>query len=301
MIIKKQIIKNFFSLLLAVVILISIYLKKNDILKILANINLNWLASGVALYNINYVLRGYRLKYILNSRLNTSEAFYLCSTHGLYSYFLPARTGDASLPVMLTTNKITDWKNSIYVLLKTRILDISTLGFFIIISGLFMTEYINKNLKVAMLIIGTFMVSLLYIWEFLFKFKLINKYIKKFAPSNMSLISRPTFQEVAYSVSIWIFIYLSQYCTVKSINLNISIFEIILLSTVQLPLQLIPVQGIANSGNHESAWVITLMILGFSKTDGINYAISSHIIVMIYVTSLLIMSLSASKIKSSKR
>jgi uncharacterized membrane protein YbhN (UPF0104 family) len=256
-----------------------------------------WLILGIILYNINYVLRGYRLKYILNNNVKISQALYLCSTHGMYSYFLPGRTGDASLPVMLKTNKITDWKNSLYVLLKTRILDISTLGLFIILSGLFMQDYIYRNLKITMILIGIPMVLLLYMWEFLLK----NKYIIKFAPTDIFLINKPALQEITYSIIIWIFIYLSQYCTVKSINLNISIFEIILLSTIQLPLQFIPVQGIANTGNHESAWVITLSILGYSKTDAINYAISSHIVTMIYVISLLIMSLSASKIKSSKR
>jgi hypothetical protein len=56
-----------------------------------------------------------------------------------------------------------------------------------------------------------------------------------------------------------------------------------LLISLQLPLQLIPVQGVANAGNHEGGWVAGLLIVGFSAQQAVEFALTSHVILISYV------------------
>jgi hypothetical protein len=48
-------------------------------------------------------------------------------------------------------------------------------------------------------------------------------------------------------------------------------------------LQLIPVQGFANAGNHEGGWIAALAILGVPVSEGLEFALTSHAIILLYV------------------
>ena len=60
------------------------------------------------------------------------------------------------------------------------------------------------------------------------------------------------------------------YCIVKAINLPIGLGDIWLIITIQLPLQMIPVQGIANTGNHEGGWIAALVLIGIPFAKALN-------------------------------
>jgi hypothetical protein len=55
---------------------------------------------------------------------------------------------------------------------------------------------------------------------------------------------------------------------------------------MQLPLQLLPVQGLANSGNHEGGWVAALVLMGFNAQEALKFALASHGVLIGYVALL---------------
>ena len=66
-------------------------------------------------------------------------------------------------------------------------------------------------------------------------------------------------------------------------QLPISPSDIAFLIAIQLLMQLMPIQGFANSGNHESSWAAALMLLGFPADLSLKFALTSHAIILIYV------------------
>ena len=69
---------------------------------------------------------------------------------------------------------------------------------------------------------------------------------------------------------------------IKSIGLNLTIAEVTFISVIQFPLQLLPLQGFANSGNHEGGWVASLVFMGFETQQAMNYALISHGVIILY-------------------
>ena len=85
------------------------------------------------------------------------------------------------------------------------------------------------------------------------------------------------------SLAIWIAIALSLWCVAASIRLNITFGQMILLIAMQLVMQFIPIQGLANAGNHEGSWLLALTLLGHSVESALEFALISHILILLYV------------------
>ena len=56
--------------------------------------------------------------------------------------------------------------------------------------------------------------------------------------------------------------------------------------SIQLPLQILPVQGIAQAGNHEGGWVAGLALLGIPPAEGLNFALTSHALILVNILAL---------------
>ena len=87
-------------------------------------------------------------------------------------------------------------------------------------------------------------------------------------------------------MSIWAAVGSCFYCTIKAVGLSLGIGEVWLLISINLPLQLIPIQGFANTGNHEAGWVGALALLGISANEGLRFALTSHALLLSYVLAL---------------
>jgi hypothetical protein len=83
--------------------------------------------------------------------------------------------------------------------------------------------------------------------------------------------------------AIWLSIALGIWCIAAAIRLPIAAVDIVLLIALQLVMQFIPIQGFANSGNHEGGWVAALVLMGFPTGEALKFALSSHAVILIYV------------------
>lgn len=281
---KKNKAQCIISLLLACVVLIIAYYKGPSLYENLKQAKINWILAGLACYLINYIIRALRFKTISRQHLKIwPDTVRSVSLHGFATYMLPFRTGDFTLPVILKTISKTSLAEGGRILLKARLLDISTLGFWILLAATFSYIPISYSIKIAWFIVGVGMCLSPVIVKYLGKL-----WGKKF-PGLFSRIEifqtvyRFSWLEVLESLGVWAAVGMCFYCVVKAVGLQLGIGDVWLLITIQLPLQLIPVQGFANAGNHESGWVAGLMILGVSASEALKFALASHAILLSYV------------------
>jgi hypothetical protein len=91
---------------------------------------------------------------------------------------------------------------------------------------------------------------------------------------------------VIQSIGIWFAIGGCLFCAARAVGLALGPGDAVFLISVQFPLQLIPIQGFANAGNHEGGWIAALALLGVPASSGLIIALASHSLVFLYVVSL---------------
>ncbi|MCF8070731.1 MAG: flippase-like domain-containing protein [Desulfobacterales bacterium] len=264
------------------------FFKWNDLSIIYTKIGFGWALLGFGCYLVNHVFRGIRLKMIVGQSMKSyKQAFCFSSFHGFFSYLLPFRTGDFSLPVLLKSAGKTDFKTGVGILVKTRLMDFSMLGFFSILGSFFIAGKISPVIQIIWFVSG---LLLMISWIIFQKLGSFTTWIikKKFLnlEIDISAIFKLQWSEFFVTFLIWLGVYASQYFMIKSIGLDLRLPEIIFLSAVQLPLQMLPVQGLANSGNHEGGWITSMVLLGFNTQDALKFALASHGVLIAYVALL---------------
>ena len=281
-----------FSIILAVIIAGFFFYNYDKIANILKQISYSWALSGMAFYLVNYTFRGLRLKAVAGSRINYfNEALNFSVLHGIFSYFFPARTGDASLPVLLKSTGKLELKKGVSVLLKTRVFDVTILGCLSLFACAFGAREISGHTQFIWFLAGMLMTSSFFIYSKLGAggSLLLKRFFSFGDPYNEMFNFK--FNEFFYSFLIWLSVFSSQYCMIQSIGLDLSFSEVVFLSTIQFPLQLLPIQGVANSGNHEGAWVTALVLMGFKADSALSFALASHGVLIVYVLLLGIVAL----------
>jgi len=281
---KKNKAQCIISLLLAGVVLFIAYYKGPSLFENLKQAKINWILAGLAFYLINYIIRAFRFKTISRQHLKIwPDTVRSVSLHGFATYMLPFRAGDLTLPIILKTISQISPTEGGRILLKARLLDISTLGFWTLLAAIISSINISYSIRAVWFITGVGMclspVAVKYLC------KLGNKkdawILRRIATvRHVVQFSR---LELLESLGVWAAIGISFYCVVRAVGLPLGVGDVWLLITIQLPLQFIPIQGFANAGNHESGWVAGLMILGVSASEALKFALASHAILLSYV------------------
>ena len=276
--------KYSFSAVLSVIVLGIAFYYRHEMATALSSIDIVWVIGGFICILINYLFRAVRLNVLTSRSLSVWPAgLYCTSLHGFASYILPLRSGDLSLPFLLKATIHIDLKSGAVVLYKARLLEVFSLGICIFVTALIPSPTLPKSIKVTMFFLGVLMIFA----PLLFRKLLGNKKFpfgrfKSFS-KDLASNSKITFKEFLLTLGIWGSIAISIGCIAKAMELHMSVVEMALLIVLQLAMQLFPVQGFANSGNHESSWVAALMMMGHPGDLALQFAITSHIIILVYV------------------
>ena len=279
--------RRFASIGLAVLVIGFGVHKWPDVRRNLSNMDLRWAAVGIALYYLNYSVRAIRLRCLLPGKLKFwPDAIWLACFHGTTTYLLPMRTGDLSLPVLLKSHFGVEILDAARVLVKARLLDVISLGAFTLTAALFLPAAVSDFFRIVWIGAGAAMVLLPAVLRFLVHFAWWERVrlVRHLAAASRISAFRPI--EILLSAAIWAAVSGCLYCAARAIQLPIGLGGIFFLVTVQLPLQLIPIQGIANSGNHEGGWVLALSILGIPAETALGFALTSHGLMLVYVLAI---------------
>lgn len=283
--------KTFFSIALSFLLLalvaITCYMERATLLALVENAKLPWLTAGFACYICNYIARTYRLKKLTHSQeIHFCSLFRISCLHGFFSYFLPLRSGDLSLPLLLKKESGLSLAGGSAVLVKSRLLDMVSLGFFLALSTVFSFKHVTSYYLLLFALCSFSLIIIPYAMIFLLRFeKIASLQLVKKLPIDFEF-RRYTAMEIALSFLIWFFVGCTLFFVVIALSIPLSFLDIWFLTAIQLPLQLLPIQGVANAGNHEVGWIAGFSILGISPHLGLGFALASHVAIVCYVVLL---------------
>mgnify|MGYP003564577472 CR=1 FL=1 len=250
----------------------------------LTGIQIRWVIAGLICILFNYCFRALRLNVLTNRKLKVwPQGLYCTSTHGFVTYMLPLRSGDLSLPLLLKSIANMNLKEGATVLYKARLLELSTLGIWLVAAALVSFPKLPPAVIITLILSGILMVLTPFLIQRLFDrsflpFEKLQRVVK-----NLTKANKMNFREIMLTWGIWLSIALSIWCITAAMQLHLSIVDIVLLIALQLVMQFIPVQGFANSGNHESGWVAALVLVGHPLDIAVKFALTSHAILLLYV------------------
>jgi hypothetical protein len=203
--------------------------------------------------------------------------------HGFTNYMLPLRSGDLSLPFLLKSTIQMELKDGAKVLYKARLLEIFTLGIWLTTAAIVPYSKLPSSVTVTMFSLGLLMILTPFFLQQISRLSYFPS-VKLFrVVKNFVRTGKMSLREVMLTFAIWASIAACTACIAASMQLPITPVEVVFLIAIQLAMQLMPIQGFANSGNHESGWVSALMLMGCPGDLALKFAFTSHAIILIYV------------------
>ena len=287
---RRRTILKLFPILLLAIILIAGYRQKDELYQLLRHTRLNWFLLGLLFYFFNYITRASRLQLLAGrGQFSFITGLKTSSLHGYYSYFLPFRSGDISLPILLKRLSTLPLATGSALLVRARLLDMVSLGLLLFSSSLLSFSKLDRTIFLFFLLASTTLVGTpLLIKLAIRKGKdMGSQWIKDFSrginhhPMNL--------KETSLSLLIWFWTGCTLFSVTRALAIPIQFMDIWFLVAIQLPLQLFPIQGVANTGNHEVGWVTGFTLLGIPPEKGLDFALASHLLIIGYVLLLGIM------------
>lgn len=285
--------RNFkvFSVLLSVALLILIFFialyNRQNITLVMKRADLVWVGLGLGCYSLNYVVRAFRFHMLSRKRVSFFPVAIRSSClHGFYSYFLPLRSGDLSLPLLLNYSAGLPLLEGSGILLRARLLDLLSLGGLLLVASLFSAPQLQSVVRGVFLLSGLFLFVLPYGFVFLLKLGK-DRWVKKLMMQTGDMgIWYPASKEIVVSLLVWFWTGCTVFCVIKSLSIPLAFMDVWFFAAIQLPLQLFPLQGLANAGNHEAGWLAALSLLGIVPVEGLPLSMASHVIFICYVAIL---------------
>ncbi|MFZ2632132.1 MAG: lysylphosphatidylglycerol synthase transmembrane domain-containing protein [Desulfosalsimonadaceae bacterium] len=287
-----------FSFFIAVTVFCFSGYYRSEILNTLLRVSPKWVSAGLFCYGLNYSLRAFRLRILSGRRINfLPHAIYASSLHGFMTYMIPFQVGDVSLPVILKSVHGIDLSEGSAILIRSRLLDMISLGGLMLAASTISEIDLAISLRLLWFAIGGILLIVPFLLRRMiashwFQSQRFGRLLKPFAQAGKFNII-----ECLLSLGIWAAVASVFFCVARAINLPIGFGGILLVISIQLPLQIIPVQGVANTGNHEGGWIAALALLGVPLSQSAEFAVTSHIIILLYVLALGVVSLIAGRFK----
>jgi uncharacterized membrane protein YbhN (UPF0104 family) len=283
----KTHVNQLISLAVSIMVVYIAILQGPALVSAMKQVRLNWAIAGLGCYGINYFLRALRIKLLLEDRIRMwPDALHTACLHGLATYLIPFRFGDFTLPVILNKAVNLNFSIGARLLITIRLSDLCALGFWIIIAAILIDVLLPARLHQIWVLFGValMIVPLLLKWVVKMGGRLKGK-VWQWA---YRWGEGATFglEVMLLSAGSWACVGACFFCTAQAIGLPLKFMEVWLLISIQLPLQMVPLQGVANAGNHEGGWIAGLALLGIPAEQGLSFALLSHALVLIYVLTL---------------
>jgi hypothetical protein len=276
--------KHIISGLLVLCVVGLAFYYRHDVITALQDIQTSWAIAGFFCIFTNYCFRALRLYVLTDGRLNVwPDGIYCTSMHGFATYMLPLRSGDLSLPFLLKATAAIELKEGALVLFKARLLEVFTLGIWFVVASIFPSSILPAPIIIAIALSGVLMMLSPLILKKLFGLSILPFDIVRRTAKKLSQTSRMRLREILLTIGIWISIALGLWCVTVAIQLPLPFMDVFFLIALQLAMQLMPVQGFANSGNHESGWAGALILMGHPADAALKFALTSHAIILVYV------------------
>jgi len=267
----------------------------------LTSLQFGWLILALLAYWLNYVLRTIRFQILIpTQKISFLQLLAVTGLYGMYNYILPGKSGEVTYIVLANRRLRISLVEGTTSLLAARYLDFATIAIILPFVLIFYLKSLPPWLICASLAFcGLFFIGSVVLSWFL---KRLSTRTDNLSPARMNWIAR--IQEILMdlraglatiyhrrehmrllllTLAIWLCIYTNLYLIVLSMGYQLSYFQIVVISIIMIPMTLLPFQGFANLGTHEIGWVAAFSMFGQPEDIAIKVAVSSHIILLLYV------------------
>lgn len=299
---NRQKLTTIVSVLFSLIVIIYVLLQTDWRLvqATFATLNWGWLLIAFVIFILNYVLRTIRFRRLIYSkRVPFLPLLSVTNLYGMYNYLLPAKSGEVTYPLLLKRRLAIPLTESVISLLVARFFDFVTIALFLPAVLIAFWKQMPDWLLVASLIfsIGMYLITGASRW-FLRRMQSRDPSSTKDAiPSSRwrqvfhNLLASlwqidkqgDYWQFLLVTISIWFCVYANFFFILLSLGYQVNFFQMVIVSIIMVPMTLLPVQGVANLGTHEIGWVVAFQIFGYSEQFALNVAVSSHMLLLLFV------------------
>jgi len=320
---------------LATLLLVGIFLsilEPSDVLIAVSKVGWVGLLQIFILVAVSQIIRAVRFFELLSLRINIKYYLVLEITciYQFLNQILPIRSGELSLPFLLKRYSRCTYPSSVALLVLTRIHDALALAF-IVFFGAAVLIYQGKIdplwlfVSISVLLLAMLSISKLIIWIGTRKNRQVKNNI-----INLNLFKPPLFMKqlflniktfgsnlyyellsyrgilihlriFAYSILIWLVLFLLFWRVLQLVGFYISFSEVILGSSLATLTQLLPINTLGNIGTLEAGWVLGFTMLGFDSYKTLTAGIVMHVIVILSAGVYAIFSWIALSLKANYR
>lgn len=274
--------------------LFYIYIDWNMAMSVLQRCDINILGYAFLFFILNYLFRTYRTIVLCNnSPYKYSTIYGITCLHGLFNYMLPVRIGELSYPVLLKTHLKLNLKYGAVFLIINRYFDFSIIALFLPVVIISTIDILPSYLVDLSLFISFFiLLSFLGLPKLIFLVNTATKNsdniffnsVAKIVGVLQGISKTGQYNKLfLVTVMIWLCIYCNFYLVVVALGFSPTLTQMMLVSTIAVPLSLLPAQGFANLGSHELAWVVGLSFFGYDTEQSLIIAFNTHIILVLFV------------------
>lgn len=303
---KSLILSAIFTIALLVVLFLNISL--SDIATALRSIEIQYIVLGFICHAAAYFFRTWALfLFFRKEKIRFGYLLRIHFIHNFYVHVVPASLGEFSFPLLL--KKSVPMKKSLAVLLVSRLAIMFLTVILFVVSVWFaldIQQFFDFQFKAIYLVLAGGIAAVLLVW--LFRKQLLgilrkNQFTARFTEkivqmwheivSEVHKLRNPLFTSVIFLLSLGSILSVSLFylLILKGLDIQLSLFEIIFVSSIGMAFIVLPIKSIGGFGTTEGAWTLGLLILSVSKTAAIQSGFAIHIYALLNVVVLFVVGL----------
>jgi hypothetical protein len=281
------------SVILTVFVLRAV--DSSSLLTTLYGVRFGWVAMAAVAFMLFQVLKWARLVKLIGH--NPPGLFMLQTQQALFNALFPAGFNDLLFAYLLKRGGVVSIHGGVAAVVLARVADI--VAFVIGIALIIAFTWSSMPDGGAWVLAGLVMILVCGVIALLFGHRLTrwSGYpLGRVGLALNGLIARhlvPVLEEVSaaggwrswvvligLSGLMWTVMYGFFVATVFALSDQITARSVLWLFILLFPADLLPIRGLANFGTHEAAWFVILNLLGVSREQAANLAISSHLLML---------------------
>lgn len=291
------IISSLFSLV--VLVWVAVRLDWAQIGQVLTELQVGWLFLGFFFYVLTYIFRTLRFQILIYTQsVSLPALFGITCLYGFFTYFLPAKSGELSYPLLLKRYRHVSLSEGTATLFTARFFDFATVACFLPVILLVFWSTLPDWLKGAAIIFCLLVYGAVGVMTYLLQQSremVVQPHLSSWKRNLHSgwaqlvkgiqiIHERGGYGRIwILTVVIWLCTYANLFFIIYSLGYRPTYFQIIVASMILIPLTLLPVQGFANLGTHEIGLVTAFQLFGYSLTHSVTVATSSHLLLLLFV------------------
>lgn len=260
-----------------------------------------WMALAFGFFGLNYGLRTWRFRILMNAgAVPFTELYAVTGLYGMFNYLMPARSGELSFPYLARVHLDTSIAGGTATLVVARYFDFATVALFFPAVLLPFADMLPEGAVAASmgLCIALYMAGFAasrWLGRLPDAHRLdsndsevrggsLRRFWHRLLAELQMIGARGRYGVLwAMTTLIWLCVYANFYCITAGLGVQVSFWQVVVISMFMIPLSLLPVQGVANVGTHEIAWVAAFSLFGVPQQAALNTAIGSHAVLLFFV------------------